>query len=168
MISGAHAAAAWLRRLAEHVAVALLAVMFLAFMCQIVFRYVFGWPTGWAFELSMICWLYVVLWGAAFVVREADEIRFDIVYSLLPAGVRRLGAALAGLVLILLYGLSFPAVIDYVAFLKVERTTYLRIRFDWLYAIFPVFALAVIARYAWLVRRGLLGGKATAPDQAGQ
>ena len=65
------AIAAWLRRQAEHVAVALLLVMFLAFLCQIVFRYLFGWPTGWAFELSIITWVWVVLWGAAFVVTRA-------------------------------------------------------------------------------------------------
>ena len=45
------------------------------------FRYLLGWPTGWAFELSIITWLWVVLWGAAFVVGERDEIRFDIVYG---------------------------------------------------------------------------------------
>ena len=65
------AIAAWLRRQAEHVAVALLVVMFLAFLCQIGFRYLFGWPTGWAFELSIITWVWVVLWGAAFVVTRA-------------------------------------------------------------------------------------------------
>ena len=73
-------------------------VMFLAFLCQIVFRYLFGWPTGWAFELSIITWVWVVLWGAAFVVAERDEIRFDIVYGLFPPVVRRVCAVLTGLV----------------------------------------------------------------------
>ena len=81
------ASAAWLRRQAEHVAVALLLVMFLAFLCQIVFRYLFGWPTGWAFELSIITWVWVVLWGAAFVVARArrDPLR----HRLRPVPARR-------------------------------------------------------------------------------
>jgi C4-dicarboxylate transporter, DctQ subunit len=39
---------------------------------------------------------------------------------------------------------------DYVTFMKVQRTAYLRIRYDWLYSIYVVFAVAVIARYCWL------------------
>lgn len=110
--------AAWLRRQADHVSVALLAVMFIAFMVQIVFRYCFGWPTGWAFELSIITWLWVVLWGAAFTVGERDEIRFDIVYGLFPPPVRRAAAVFTGICLIGLYAVSLPAVSSYVAFIR--------------------------------------------------
>jgi TRAP-type C4-dicarboxylate transport system permease small subunit len=156
-VSGAMAIAARLRRLAEHVAVALLLVMFLAFLCQISFRYLFGWPTGWAFELSIITWLWVVLWGAAFVVTERDEIRFDIVYGLFPPAVRRACAVLTGLILIALYGISLPATADYIAFMKVEKSAYLGIRFDWLYSIYLVFIVAVIVRYIWLIWRSLKG-----------
>lgn len=152
-----HAIAAWLRRQADHVAVVLLAVMFVAFLCQIVFRYLFGWPTGWAFELSIVTWLWVVLWGAAFVVGERNEIRFDIVYGLFPPGLRRVSAVLSGIVLLVLYGVSLPAVADYVSFMKVEKSAYLGIRLDLLYVIYPIFVVAVMARYAWLVWRNLRG-----------
>ena len=75
----------WLRRRAEDAAVFLLMGMFLAFIVQIVFRYVFNWPLGWTSEFSTLCWLWGVLWGAAFVTSERDEIRFDVVYALLSA-----------------------------------------------------------------------------------
>ena len=54
--------------------------MFVAFLIQIVFRYVLNWPVGWTSEVSTAMWLWAVLWGAAFVVDEREEIRFDIVY----------------------------------------------------------------------------------------
>jgi C4-dicarboxylate transporter DctQ subunit len=73
--------ALWLARRAENVAALLLAVMFLAFIVQIVFRYVFNFPIGWTSELSTVTWLWLVLWGAAFVVPESEEIRFDLVYG---------------------------------------------------------------------------------------
>ena len=149
--------AAWLRRQAEHVAVALLAGDVPGLPVPDRFRYLFGWPTGWAFELSIITWVWVVLWGAAFVVTERDEIRFDIVYGLFPPVVRRACAVLTGLVLIALYGVSLPATADYIAFMKVEKTAYLGIRFDWLYSIYLVFIVAVIVRYVWLVWRSLKG-----------
>ena len=64
----------------------LLAVMFLSFLAQIVFRYLFNFPTGWTSELTVVTWLWLVLWGAAFVVTEAEEIRFELIYG--SAGAR--------------------------------------------------------------------------------
>ena len=59
----------------------MLAVMFAAFILQIVFRYLLNLPIGWTHELSVIMWLWLVLFGAAFVVSESEEIRFDIIYG---------------------------------------------------------------------------------------
>ena len=55
-------AAAWLRRRAEDIAAAMVAVMFAAFVVQIVFRYFFNFPVGWTSELSVVMWLWLVLW----------------------------------------------------------------------------------------------------------
>ena len=83
-------AAAWLRRRAENVTAAMLAVMFSAFLVQIVFRYLFNFPVGWTSELTVVMWLWLVLWGAAFVLKETDEIRFDLLSGM--AGRRSAGA----------------------------------------------------------------------------
>ena len=64
------AIARWLSRCADNVAVALLAIMFVAFLLQIVFRYVLNRPIGWTEEVTVLCWVWVVLLGAAFVVAE--------------------------------------------------------------------------------------------------
>ena len=147
----------WLYRRAENFIALLLAVMFVAFMLQIVFRYVFNLPTGWSFELSLVTWLWLVPFGAAFVVTEREEIRFDLVYGSMGPRLRRVTSALTGLFVIGVYLYSLPAVIDYVMFMKVERTSYLDIRFDFLYAIYPIFAVAVAVRYIWLVVNALRG-----------
>ena len=86
-----HRIGRWLTRRAENVAAALLAVMFLAFIVQIVFRYLLNFPIGWTSELSIITWLWLILWGAAFVVRESDEIRFDLIYGSVGPRARRGG-----------------------------------------------------------------------------
>jgi C4-dicarboxylate transporter, DctQ subunit len=58
---------------------------------------------------------------------------------------------ISGVALIGLYLASLPAVVDYVTFMKVQSTAYLKIRFDYLYSIYVIFAVAVICRYAWLI-----------------
>jgi TRAP-type C4-dicarboxylate transport system permease small subunit len=154
----------WLYRRAENLLALMLAVMFAAFLLQIAFRYLLNLPIGWTSEISAMLWIWLVLFGAAFVLREDEEIRFDLFYAAARPRTRRamlLGAA-AGLVA--LYAVSLPAVADYVAFMKVERTAYLEVRFDWLYSIYLVFVVAVIARYLWLSWQALRGKAPEEPD----
>ena len=158
------AAAAWLRRRAENVAAGLLAVMFVAFLVQIVFRYFLNFPIGWTSELSVITWLWLVLWGAAFVVKEREEIRFDLVYGAVSPRTRRVMGILTGFAIVILYALSLPATVKYVSFMKVEKTSYLKIPFDWLFSIYVIFLVAVIARYLWLLSHLLRGKDADALD----
>lgn len=143
-------AAVWFARGTEFVAAMMLAVMFLSFVVTIVFRYVLNWPSGWASELSTVMWIWLVLWGAAFVTRERDEIRFDIFYGAVPPAVRRVMLMIFSAGVIGLFLVSLPAVWDYVTFMSVQRTSYLRIRYDWLFSIYVVFVVAVIIRYSWL------------------
>lgn len=157
MRSGLVTAGTWLRRRADDVAAILFMVMFLAFIVQIVTRYLINFPLGWTFELSMLCWVWGVLWGAAFVVRERDEIRFDVVYGLLGSRTRRVLTLVTGLAVLALYGISLPAVTDYVLFMRVEHTAYLKIRFDYVFIIYVVFAVAVLVRYGWLTWQALRG-----------
>ena len=147
----------WLRRRAENLAAAMLAIMFAAFILQIVFRYLLNLPIGWTHEVSVIMWLWLVLFGSAFVIRENEEIRFDIIYGAVGAGPRRVMATITAVALIFLFSLSLPAVIDYVAFMKVQKTAYLKIRFDYLYAMYVVFAVAMIVRYLWIGWQAIWG-----------
>jgi TRAP-type C4-dicarboxylate transport system permease small subunit len=150
-------AVAWMRRRAENVVAGLLGLMFVAFIIQIVFRYLFNFPIGWSSELTVIMWLWLVLWGAAFVVRESDEIRFDLLSGAMGKRARIAMGIITAVALVVLYAASFPATWKYVTFMKVERTAYLGIRFDWLFSIYLAFAAAVIVRYLWILSHLLRG-----------
>ena len=150
-------AAAWLHRRAENVVAVLFGVMFVAFILQIVFRYFFNFPIGWTSELSVITWLWLVLWGAAFVVKESEEIRFDLLYGAVGRRTRRVMGVIAAVSIVVLYALSLPATVKYVSFMKIEKTSYLKIPFDWLFSIYVLFLVAVIVRYLWLLAQLLRG-----------
>ena len=158
------AVGAWLHRRAENVAAGLLAVMFVAFIVQIVFRYLFNFPIGWTSELSVITWLWLVLWGSAFVLKEREEIRFDLIYGAAGRRTRIAMGIIFALAIVMLYGASLKASISYVSFMKVERSSYLKIRFDWLYSIYVFFVVAVIVRYLRILSHLLRGKDPEAPD----
>ena len=157
-------AGGWLRRRAENVAAAMLAVMFAAFIIQIVFRYFFNLPTGWTSELTLVMWLWLVLWGAAFVLREDEEIRFDLISGSVGRRARIGMGIVTALALVILYGLSLKPSFDYVAFMQVEKSSYLKIRMDWLFSIYVIFLVAAIVRYLWLLSQLLRGKDPGAPD----
>ena len=153
---------AWLHARAENLLAAMLAVMFAVFIIQIVFRYLLNLPIGWTHEISVIMWVWMVLFGTAFVVRDYEEIRFDILYATVSERTRRTMVVISALVVVILFGISLPAVLDYIGFMKVEKTAYLKIRFDWLYSIYGVFAVVTIVRQLWLGYQAIWGKTAEA------
>lgn len=154
----------WLYARAENLLAAMLATMFVVFIIQIVFRYLLNLPIGWTHEISVMMWLWMVLFGTAFVVRDSEEIRFDIIYSAVGPRTRRVMVLVSSLSLVVLFAISLPAVIDYIAFMKVEKTAYLKIRFDYLYSIYGIFAVAMIVRQLYLAYQAVWGSKANEFD----
>ena len=152
----------WIRRRAENIVSAMLGVMFVAFIVQIVFRYVFNFPIGWSSELSVIAWLYMVLLGSAFWRKEGEEIRFDLLSDALGPRARRVMAFGVAACTVTLFAMALPATVKYVAFMKVESSSYLKIRLDILYSVYVLFAVAVIVRYAWKAWAAIRG-EAEAP-----
>jgi C4-dicarboxylate transporter DctQ subunit len=163
MDSVVKSAVGWVQRRGENVIAALLGIMFTAFMIQIVFRYFLNLPTGWTTELTLVSWLWLVLFGTAFALKEKDEIRFDIFTSAAGPRTRRVMTAIISVAIVALYGASLPATVKYVSFMAIEKSSYLNIPLNWLYSIFVIFVVAIIARYLWILWEALRGGDAEAP-----
>ena len=154
----------WLRGRAENVAVVLIATMFTCFLLQIAFRYLFNRPLGWTEEVTVLCWVWVVLWCAAFVLSDDEEVRFDIAYNAVPKRIRRTFTVISSIALIVLLAISLPATWRYVIFMKREHSAFLHMRFDFLYSIYLIFAVACIVRHGKLVWRQIAGGKTSGLD----
>ena len=155
MLARLSAMASWLRRRANDVAVALMALMFVSFLLQIGFRYLLNQPLGWTDEVTVLCWVWAVLWCAAFVLSDHEEIRFDIIYGVVSPGARRAFTIVSSIAIAVLFAISLPATWNYVTFMKREHTAYLHMRFDVLYVVYVLFALAVIVRHARLAWHAL-------------
>ena len=150
----------------EAVPALMLAAMFLCFIIQVVMRYVLRAPVGWTVEVCVIAWLWILLWGQSVSAREEDEIRFDLVYSAVRPATRRLFRILFSLFVIGIYAVSLPALWDFVTFMRIEKTTYLDIRFNWVYAIALVFVVVSILRYGWILWGAIRGRDAETKDTA--
>lgn len=150
-------AAGWLSRRANDVAVALMALMFVSFLLQIAFRYLLNRPLGWTEEVTELCWLWVVLWCAAFVLSDREEIRFDIIYTMVSPRLRRTFTVLSSVAFVVLLLISLPASWNYVAFMRREHTAYLHMRLDVMYSVYVIFVIASIVKHAYIAWRALMG-----------
>ncbi|WP_425049848.1 TRAP transporter small permease [Psychromarinibacter sp. S121] len=147
----------WLGHRAENFLALILGALFVSFLIQIVFRYVLNLPLGWTVEFVSIAWLWGILFGYAFVVREADVIRLDILYALLPRWARRVLDIVTGGICAGIFIWTLPYVWDYISFMAIESTAYMKIRFDYVFAIYIPFAMSVIIRCFISIWRGITG-----------
>lgn len=147
----------WLQARAQDIASALLGLMFLSFVVQIVFRYVLQLPLGWTLEACLTFWLWAVFWGGAFVVRDSDHVKFDVLYWTFGRPVRRVLAFVSAAAIVTAFATSLPATIDYITFYKIKSSATLGIRLDFVFSVYLVFAISIIAQYTMICWRILTG-----------
>ena len=159
-----------LRHGAEAIAAALMAAMFLTFVVQIVVRYTARVPAiaeavpllrpagyGWTLELCLALWVWLVFFGAAFVVRERDHVSFDILRDAVSPGARRAFLIVGGLAIAIALLASIGPTWDKFHILRLKRTATLGDLFgDWIrmrdvYVVYVAFLVAVGLRYLWAV-----------------
>lgn len=141
----------------NHLAAALLLSMFVVFILQIVFRYVLGWPVLWTVEWVTVAWLWGILFSFTFVIKTSDMIRLDILYNAVPDSMRRGMDVFVGLTTASIFIYTLPHAWDYVTFMKIEVTAAFRWRFDFVFAIYIPFHIAVIVRMLLVAWGGLVG-----------
>jgi len=140
--------ARWLRLGANHVLVLMMATMFVSFILQIGFRYVSNKPLAWTDELCVLMWIWGILWGASFVMRNRDDIRFDVLTGHVPRPVKRVLAVLVSTAVVVILLVSLPATWSFITFMKVEDSAALGIRMDMFFSIYIAFVLAMVVRHA--------------------
>ena len=84
-------------------------------------------------------WLWGILFGYAFVVRNPEIIRLDIVYTAMPRNIQRAMDVIAQTFCAAVMLWSLPQAIDYINFMQIERTAYMRVNFALLFSIYVPF-----------------------------
>ncbi|MCE5973087.1 TRAP transporter small permease subunit [Sinirhodobacter sp. WL0062] len=141
---------------ANAVAATMLAAIFVTFLIQIAARYVlteFGiqLELGWTIELNLTLWLWLVLFSCAFVLKERDHVKFDLIYSHAGPARKRVFAVVSALCIVVALVAAMPDTWDYVSFYKIKKSPTLRIRLNYIFVIYLVFAGVLILRYGWRV-----------------
>lgn len=136
----------WYKRLAETMSTLSLGAVFLLFIYGVGMRYLLNRPVSWTDEAVTVLMVWSVLWTGAFVLRWSEHISFDIVFVNLAPKHQRLMLLVANLAFVALMFAALPGMVDYTLFLWREKTDMLELRLDFVYAIFPIFFMAIVVR----------------------
>jgi TRAP-type C4-dicarboxylate transport system permease small subunit len=140
-----------LRAWAEHVAAGLLAALFATFLLQIFTRYVISMPLGWTVEFCLTLWLWLTFWCGAFVLTEADHVKFDAVYNWVGSRAQRRLSLISALAVGGSMLMALPATWDYVTFYKIKKSVTLGWRLDFVFSVYLLFAVAMIIGAGWRI-----------------
>lgn len=132
---------------AEIIGILWFLVMFITFLLQVFTRYVMNDPLGWTTELSLIAFLWFAFWSGGLLVRPKDQVRFDLLYQISSEKTRRILALVTTVSLALIFLAGLPANYDYVTFMKIDVTSVLEIRFDYVFAVFIIFMATFAIRH---------------------
>jgi len=136
----------WYKRLAEAISTWSLGVVFVLFVYGVGMRYLLNRPVSWTDEAVTVLTVWSVLWTGAFVLRWSEHISFDIVFVNLAPKRQRFMLLVGNSVFVILMLAALPGMVDYTLFLWREKTDMLEMRLDFVYAIFPIFFIAVVVR----------------------
>lgn len=134
------------RAAAEVISAALLFVVLIVTLAGVFMRYVVNRPIGWSDELGMVLIVWCVLLTDAFVLRDNEHVAFDMLWDRASAIGRRWMLIVQTLLFGALFAYALPTVLDYVLFLKRERTSSLEWRLDIVYFCFVIYLAMVIVR----------------------
>ena len=121
-------------------------------------RYFFT-PAGWTLELIGILWVWLIFFSCAFVVRESDHVKFDILYLAMPLRIRKIMAIISAFSIVIGMIYIYLPTWDYIDWMKIRKTSTVKNPFTGakipmrdVFSIYAIFMIAVGARYAWMIR----------------
>ena len=119
-------------------------VMFLVFILQIFCRYVLRQPLQWAYEVTVSCYLWLVILGSLFAQRHRAHVMFTLFYDKLSMRGKAFCAFLGNGLIAFTFGVSVWPSVQFVAFMHRQTTSILKVGLNWVYAPYIPFLVIMV------------------------
>jgi TRAP-type C4-dicarboxylate transport system permease small subunit len=148
----------WPKKAANAIGGGLFLTLFIVFVIQVTARFGFNQPLAWTDEAAVILYIWVILWAAAFVVPEREQVVFDLVWNSVNRRTRQVMRIAGNLLMGGLALCAIPASWDYVHFMAREGTPVLGLPLMWVFLPFVLLLAALVFRSAlaiWNAAHGI-------------
>ena len=136
-----------------YIPIAAFLMMFCVFVIQIAARYVFNNPVPWAYELTVIGYLWMVVLGACYAYRDRSHVTFTLVYDKLPVKGKAVCGFLGNLLMAIALVAMFVPSCQMINQMKIQVTSVFKIGLNFVYLPFIPFMIIIllyIASDMWL------------------
>lgn len=127
-----------------YIPIASFCIMFFVFIFQIFSRYVLRQPMAWAYEVTVTCYLWMVVLSACYAQREKSHVTFTLVYDKLPVKGKALCSFLGNMIVGIAFGVSIIPSIKFVDFMKMQKTSVFQIGLNIVYAPYILFLIIIL------------------------
>jgi TRAP-type C4-dicarboxylate transport system permease small subunit len=119
-------------------------MMFVTFILQIFFRYVLRQPLQWAYEVTVTCYLWLVLLGACYAQRDHKHVVFTMLCDKLSVRPRALMMFLGNLLMLIAFAYAFLPSVEFVFFMGRQETAVFKIGLDVVYFAYIPFMIIMM------------------------
>lgn len=124
-------------------------VMLGAFLVQIFYRYALNNPLIWPYEVTVLGYLWVSVLGGAYARRCGAHVSFASIYEKLSQSKQAMNRIASNGIILLAFVLAFRPAYEYVEFMRIQKSTVLRLPYNLVYSPFMVFMVLIIGRCLW-------------------
>ena len=125
-----------------YIPVASFLIMFVVFIIQIAARYFFNNPVPWAYEVTVMGYLWMVILGACYAYRDRSHVTFTLVYDKLPVKAKAVCGFLGNLLMAVAFIAMFIPSCQMISQMKIQVTSVFKIGLNVVY--FPFIPFMVI------------------------
>ena len=155
---------AFINRIEEYVCVALLAVMSVAVLGQVLFRYVFAVPLSWTEELARYCLIWLTFMAGAMCIRSNSHFVIELLLEKLPVAPRLLLQVLILCSVGAFAGVMFYTGVTILPIIDLQVSPALRISMGYVYLAIPIGSFLMVFHAVCAILRRLRGFKQPSAD----
>ena len=119
-------------------------IMFIVFVGQIAARYLFNNPLPWAYEVTVMCYLWLVILGACYAYRDRSHVTFTLIYDKLGVKGKALCALLGNLLMFIAFAALFVPACRYIFAMKMQSTSVFHFGLNVVYFPFIPFMIIIM------------------------
>ncbi|MDO4321033.1 MAG: TRAP transporter small permease [Lachnospiraceae bacterium] len=127
-----------------YIPIAAFLIMFCVFVIQIAARYVFNNPVPWAYEVTVMGYLWMVVLGACYAYRDRSHVTFTLVYDKLPVKGKAICGFLGNLLMAIAFIVMFVPSCQMISQMKIQVTSVFKIGLNIVYLPFIPFMIIIL------------------------
>lgn len=118
--------------------------LFLSYIVLIFYRYVLKASVDWMYELNSLSFVWCGIFAASYGSRKDTHVKFTILYDHVSPQWQTAMRIIGNLFVLVLFVILFPAAVENLIFMKVRKSSILKLPFNWVFSPFIVFMALTI------------------------